>query len=89
MAESRDEADRFAAGTGNTDAGREDEDMMPGVTAGGATYLPETGRAAAGGGADRAEGTIGAVGPFCVESLFTPAGSFRQQLLRPARRRST
>jgi hypothetical protein len=72
MAEGRDEADRFAAGTGNTDAPRaEDDDMRPGVTAGGATYLPETGRAAAG-GADRTEGTIGAVGEMDITGA--PAG---------------
>jgi len=73
MSEGRDEADRFAAGTGNTDAPRaEDDDMMPGVTAGGATRLPESGRASAGGGADRAEGTIGAVGEMDITGA--PAG---------------
>jgi len=70
---SPDAPDRFAHGTGKTEKKEAERDgMMPGETAGAqATVLPETGRAAAS-GADRAEGTVGAVG----ESDFTgsPAG---------------
>ena len=74
MTDSRDEADRFAAGTGRREEERaEDECMRPGVEGGGAAYLPETGRAARDGTpASHAEGTVGAVG----EMGFTgaPAG---------------
>ena len=76
MAERTDEADRFAAGTGGGADGEraeDDEKMRPGVTGGGATYLPESGRARAeGAGADRAEGTIGAVGE--MDFTGAPAG---------------
>ena len=70
-----DEADRFAAGTGGGDEERaeDDEKMRPGVTARGATYLPDTGRASGdGSGADRAEGTVGAVGEMDFNGA--PAG---------------
>lgn len=71
MTRNRDEADRFAAGSGGSDAERaEDDEMRPGVTGGGRSYLPETGRAA--GDADRAEGTVGAVGE--MDFTGAPAG---------------
>ena len=71
--EKPDAPDRFAHGTGRTEFKEAERDgMRPGETASAnATALPETGRAEAS-GADRAEGTVGAVG----ESDFTgaPAG---------------
>lgn len=71
MTRNRDDADRFAAGSGSTEAERaEDDEMRPGVTGGGRTYVPETGRAE--GDADRAEGTIGAVGE--MDFTGAPAG---------------
>jgi len=71
MSDNRDDADRFAAGTGGPDAERaEDDQMRPGVTGGGRNYLPETGRAE--GDADRAEGTVGAVGEMDITGA--PAG---------------
>ncbi|HYO62844.1 MAG TPA: hypothetical protein VER08_04225 [Pyrinomonadaceae bacterium] len=72
MTRNRDEADTFAAGTGGDDAERaEDDQMRPGVTGGGGVYLPETGRAE--GSADRAEGTVGAVGE--MDFTGAPAGT--------------
>ena len=70
---SNDAVDRYASGTGRTDAGPAENDIArPGVT-GGTTYLPETGRARAEGtGADSAEGTIGAVGE--MDFTGAPAG---------------
>lgn len=66
------QADRVASGTGRTtnDEERDPTDMLPGVTARGATVLPDTGGSS---DASRAEGTIGAVG----ETDFTgaPAGT--------------
>jgi hypothetical protein len=71
MTRNRDDVDRFAAGTGGTDAERaEDDEMRPGVTGGGPNYLPETGRAE--GDADRAPGTVGAVGE--MDFTGAPAG---------------
>jgi hypothetical protein len=77
MAEEKaDRADRYTAGTGGADTdtkAAEKDDMRPGVTGGGRTYLPETGRARAEGtGADQAEGTIGAVGEMDITGA--PAG---------------
>ena len=80
MSDNRDDADRFAAGTGGPDAERaEDDQMRPGVTGGGRNYLPETGRAE--GDADRAEGTVGAVGEMDIGRAGRPR---RRQ--RPERR---
>jgi hypothetical protein len=63
--------DRYAHGTGEESGDTGGDFARPGVEGGGRNVLPETGRAQAG-GADRAEGTIGAVG----EMDFTgrPAG---------------
>jgi hypothetical protein len=71
MTRNRDEADTFAAGTGGPEGERaEDDQFRPGVTGGGQAYLPETGRDE--GGADRAEGAIGAVGE--MDFTGAPAG---------------
>jgi hypothetical protein len=80
MTESRnDEADRIAGGataaTGNADEGNGgNDDVMPGITGGGQTYLPSDGRADAGGTpATSAPGTIGAVGE--MDFTGAPAGT--------------
>lgn len=77
MVQEQNKTDRYASGSGRTeddDASRED-DLRPGEIGGGATYLPESGRAteAAGAGASSAEGTIGAVGE--MDLTGAPAGA--------------
>jgi hypothetical protein len=63
MVEDQNRPDRFASGTGSTDADKSDSEIMPGVTGGNETYLPQSGGTEAeGSGASSAEGTIGAVG---------------------------
>jgi|GEM_PF-1769576 len=70
--QSPDDADRFAAGTGESAAkpGERDE-ARPGESGVRTTALPETGRAGAS-GADRAPGTVGAVGE--MDLTGSPAG---------------
>jgi hypothetical protein len=66
------EADRFAHGTGRTELKQAEQDSFrPGETGGGQNVLPDTGRAAAA-GADRVEGTTGAVGE--MDFTGAPAG---------------
>lgn len=66
------EADRFAHGTGRTETHEAERDgFRPGETGGGQTVVPGTASAAAG-GADRAEGTEGAVGE--MDFTGAPAG---------------
>lgn len=70
------EADRFASGTGaatGADSAAND-DMLPGVTGGGTTYVPDTGGSGSS-TADAAsvEGTIGAVGEMDITGA--PAGT--------------
>ena len=69
------ETDRFASGTGRSDAEKtERDDTRPGVTGGGTTALPAVGQAdAEGTTADSAEGTIGAVGEMDITGA--PAGT--------------
>ncbi|HLM54652.1 MAG TPA: hypothetical protein VK422_00890 [Pyrinomonadaceae bacterium] len=71
--EKTDAPDRFAHGTGRTEFKEAERDgMRPGETAGGqGAVLPETGRAEDS-GADRAEGTVGAVGE--MDFTGAPAG---------------
>jgi hypothetical protein len=70
--QSSDEADRFAAGTGESATKQAEHDQArPGESGVRTTALPETGRAAAS-GADRAPGTIGAVGE--MDLTGSPAG---------------
>jgi hypothetical protein len=67
-----DAPDRFAHGTGATEKKEaERDDFRPGVTGGASETLPDTGRASAQ-GADRAEGTQGAVGE--MDFTGSPAG---------------
>jgi hypothetical protein len=74
MAEDENRADRFASGTGSTDANKSDDEVMPGVTGGDRVYLPQSGRAETeGSAASSAEGTIGAVGE--MDSTGAPAGT--------------
>jgi len=70
-----DEADRYASGTGRMDVGEsKGDDVMPGTTGGGATYLPASGRSEARGtSASSAAATIGAVGE--MDFTGAPAGS--------------
>jgi len=66
------EADRFAHGTGRTEKHEAERDSFrPGETGGGQTVVPGTASAAAR-GADRAEGTEGAVGE--MDFTGAPAG---------------
>ena len=54
------EADRFAHGTGHTEKHEAEKDgFRPGVTGGGQTTLPDTGRAEPGNAAGHAEGWAG------------------------------
>jgi hypothetical protein len=70
--DSVDTPDRFAHGTGRTETHQAEQDSFrPGETGGGQTTLPDTGRADAA-GADRAEGTEGAVGE--MDFTGAPAG---------------
>jgi hypothetical protein len=63
MATDENKPDRFAVGSGSTDAEKSDDAVVPGVTGGGKNYLPQSGGTEAeGAGASSAEGTIGAVG---------------------------
>jgi len=65
-------ADRFAHGTGRTETHEAERDSFrPGETGGGQNAVPGTASAAAG-GADRAEGTEGAVGE--MDFTGSPAG---------------
>ena len=71
-----DEADRRATGAGRPKDDPDDAgaDMRPGLTGGGANYLPETDRAGgAVGNAAAAEGTVGAVGE--MDFTGAPAGT--------------
>jgi hypothetical protein len=66
------EADRFAHGTGSTEKHEAERDgLRPGETGGGQNVVPGTASAAAR-GADRAEGTEGAVGE--MDFTGAPAG---------------
>lgn len=71
--------DGFASGTRNDDAGAEDGVARPGVTGGGANYLPESEDRAGARGENRgsdaaaAEGTVGAVGE--MDFTGAPAGT--------------
>ena len=68
------ERDGFASGTRGDDAGAEDDVSRPGVTGGGANYLPASDdRARAGSDAASAEGTTGAVGE--MDFTGAPAGT--------------
>jgi hypothetical protein len=70
--QSPDDADRFAAGTGQSAKKQaEQDDARPGEAGVRTTALPETGRAAST-GADRAPDTIGAVGE--MDLTGRPAG---------------
>jgi hypothetical protein len=67
-----DAPDRFAHGTGRTETHQAERDSFrPGETGGGQTTLPDAGRASAS-GANRAEGTEGAVGE--MDLTGSPAG---------------
>ena len=67
-----DAPDRFAHGAGRAEKKEaERDDFRPGVTGGASETLPDTGRASAQ-GADRAEGTEGAVGE--MDFTGSPAG---------------
>jgi hypothetical protein len=70
--QSADDADRFAAGTGESAKKQAERDQArPGEEGVRTTALPETGRAAQS-GADRAPGTVGAVGE--MDLTGSPAG---------------
>jgi hypothetical protein len=74
MAEDENRPDRFASGTGSTNAERSDDEIMPGVTGGDRVCLPQPGGAETEvSGASSAEGTIGAVGE--MDSTGAPAGT--------------
>ena len=74
MATDEDKPDRFASGSGSTDAEKSDDAVMPGVEGGDKTYLPQSGATEAeGSGASSAEGTIGAVGE--MDLTGAPAGT--------------
>jgi hypothetical protein len=72
--ENEDRADRFASGTGSTDAEPTGDEIMPGVKGGNKTYLPRSGRSdVEESRASSAEGTIGAVGE--MDLTGAPSGS--------------
>lgn len=74
MVEDENRPDRFASGSGSTDAEKSDDEIMPGVTGGGRVYLPQSGRAETeGSGASSAEGTIGAAGE--MDLTGAPSGT--------------
>jgi hypothetical protein len=74
MATDEHKPDRFASGSGSTDAEKSDDAVMPGVTGGDETYLPQSGGTQTkGSGASSAEGTIGAVGE--MDLTGAPAGT--------------
>jgi hypothetical protein len=69
-----DRPDRFASGTGVANAGKADNEMLPGVTGGDRAYLPQSGGAdVEGSNASSAEGTVGAVGE--MDLTGAPAGT--------------
>ncbi|HZI17904.1 MAG TPA: hypothetical protein VEY09_04845 [Pyrinomonadaceae bacterium] len=71
--QSPDDDDRFAAGAGESAKKEAEQDhARPGEAGVRTTVLPETGRAAAGGGADHAPETVGAVGE--MDLTGRPAG---------------
>ncbi len=72
--DNEDRPDRFASGTGSTEAEQAGDDVMPGVTGGEQVYLPQSGRAdVQESNASNAEGTIGAVGE--MDLTGAPAGT--------------
>ena len=74
MIEEEDRPDRFASGSGSTDAEKSDDEIMPGVKGGDRVYLPQSaGTETEGSGASSAEGTIGAVGE--MDLTGSPAGT--------------
>lgn len=74
MATDENKPDRFASGSGSTDAEKSDDAVMPGVTGGGKNYLPQSGGTdSEGSSASSAEGTIGAVGE--MDLTGAPAGT--------------
>ena len=69
-----DRPDRFASGTGGANAGKADNEMLPGVAGGDRTYLPQSDDTGVeGSNASSAEGTIGAVGE--MDLTGAPAGT--------------
>jgi hypothetical protein len=75
MIKDENKPDRFAAGTGSTNAEMSDDPVMPGVKGGGKIYLPQSGGAEGeGSGASSAEGTIGAVGEMDLTGAPAEAG---------------
>jgi hypothetical protein len=69
-----DRPDRLASGTGGANAGKADNEMLPGVKGGGRVYLPQSGDTGVEGShASSAEGTIGAVGE--MDLTGAPAGT--------------
>lgn len=74
MATDENKPDRFASGSGSTDAEKSDDSVMPGVKGGDKIYLPQSGGTESeGSGASNAEGTIGAVGEMNLTGA--PAGT--------------